>query len=217
MNKELIQRLSVLDTPAVSDALDKFGIAGQCAGIMPLDRNFSLTGLAYCIKYVPSNELGGSVGDFIDDLGPDDVAVIDNAGRLDVTVWGDLMTIVAKRRDVAGTVIDGVCRDLDRALEVDYPLFTRGNWMRTGKDRVQLEAIGIPVVIGGITVRPGDLLRGDINGVVVIPAERAEEIVATAESIQQTEDSIRAEIHKGADLREARARAGYHRLQTPVS
>jgi hypothetical protein len=72
------------------------------------------------------------------------------------------MTIVAKRRGVAGTVIDGVCRDLDRALEVDYPLFGRGHWMRTGKDRVQLEAIGVPVVIGGITVRPGDLLRGDI-------------------------------------------------------
>ncbi|MCX6499434.1 MAG: RraA family protein [Arthrobacter sp.] len=217
MTIELIPRLAVLDTPAVSDALDKLGIAGQCAGIMPLDRSFNLTGTAYCIKYVPANELGGTVGDFVDDLGPDHVAVIDNAGRLDATVWGDLMTTVAKKNGVAGTVIDGVCRDLDRALEFDYPLFSRGNWMRTGKDRVQLEAIGVPVIIGGITVRPGDLLRGDINGVVVIPAARSQEVVEAAERIQQTEDSIRAEIQNGADLREARQRAGYHRLQTPVS
>lgn len=217
MSKELIQRLAVLDTPAVSDALDKLGIVGQCAGIMPLDRSFNLAGKAFCIKYVPANELGGTVGDFVDDLGPDDVAVIDNAGRLDATVWGDLMTTVAKKNGVAGTVIDGVCRDLDRALEFDYPLFTRGNWMRTGKDRVQLEAIGVPVIIGGVTVRPGDLLRGDINGVVVVPAARAEEVIEAAERIQLTEDSIRAEIQQGADLREARERTGYHRLQTPVA
>jgi 4-hydroxy-4-methyl-2-oxoglutarate aldolase len=217
MDKDLTQRLAALETPGVSDAMDRLGIAGQCLGIMPLDRGFRLAGEAFTVRYVPAYEEGATVGDFVDDLGPGQVAVIDNSGRMDATVWGDLMTIVAKRRGLAGTVIDGVCRDLDRALELDYPLFTRGHWMRTGKDRVQLEAIQVPVVVGGVVVRPGDLLLGDANGVVAVPRDRAAEVIGVAEKIQATEDGIRAEVLAGADLRTARAGAGYHRLQTPVS
>ncbi len=212
MATELLTRLRALSTPTVSDAMDRLGIGGQCLGIMPLDRSFRLAGVAYTVKY--TEKTGGSVGDFIDDLGPGQVAVLDNAGRLDATVWGDLMTTVAKRRGVEGTVIDGVCRDLDRALDTGFPLFTRGNWMRTGKDRVQLEATNVPVVIGGVVVRPGDLILGDVNGVLALPLERAGEIVTAAESIEAAEAAIRAEIAAGADLRDARARAGYHRLQT---
>lgn len=197
--------------------MDRLSIAGQCLGIMPVDRSFRLVGEAYTVRYVTVHGEGGTVGDFVDDLAPGQVPVLDNAGRLDATVWGDLMTIVAKRRGLAGTVIDGVCRDIDRALEMDYPLFTRGHWMRTGKDRVQLEATGVPVVIGGVTVRPGDLLLGDANGLVAVPFDRAEEIISVAEGIQAKEDGIRAEVLGGADLREARANSGYHSLQTPQS
>jgi regulator of RNase E activity RraA len=212
---ELLARLRALSTPAVSDAMDRLGIGGQCLGVMPLDRSFRMAGAAFTVKYVDAP--GGSVGDFIDDLGPGQVAVLDNAGRLDATVWGDLMTTVAKRRGVEGTVIDGVCRDLDRALGVGFPLFTRGHWMRTGKDRVQLEATEVPVVIGGVTVRPGDLLLGDMNGLVALPHERTGEIVTAAESIESAEAAIRAAITAGADLRDARAQAGYHQLQTRLA
>lgn len=217
MSNELLQRLKALETPGVSDAMDRLGIPGQCLGIMPLDRSFRLAGEAFTVKYLPAYEAGATVGDFVDDLDPGQAVVIDNAGRMDATVWGDLMTIVAKRRGLAGTVIDGVCRDLDRALELDYPLFTRGNWMRTGKDRVQLEALNVPVLIGGVTVRPGDLLLGDANGLVAVPRDRAEEVIGVGEDIQAREDGIREDIRTGSDLREARSRAGYHRLQTPIS
>lgn len=214
MNDDILKRLRALSTPGVSDAMDRLGIAGQCLGIMPLDRSFRLAGAAFTVSYVDAGESGGTVGDFLDDLGPGQVAVLDNAGRLDATVWGDLMTTVARRRGVEGTVIDGVCRDLDRALQEDYPLFTRGNWMRTGKDRVRLAATGVPVTIGGVVVSPGDLLLGDVNGLVALPAGRAGEIIEAAEEIEAAEAAIRAEIIAGADLRDARARAGYHRLQT---
>lgn len=217
MSKELVQRLKALETPGVSDAMDRLGIAGQCLGIMPLDRSFRLAGEAFTVQYVPAYETGATVGDFVDDLGPGQVAVIDNGGRMDATVWGDLMTIVAKRRQLSGTVIDGVCRDVDRALELDYPLFTRGNWMRTGKDRVQLQALNVPVIVGGVTVRPGDLLLGDANGLVSLPCDRSEEVIGIAEAIQAKEDGIRLDVHGGMDLRDARAKAGYHRLQTPIS
>lgn len=214
MSTTLIERLQALETPCVSDALDRLGIDGQCAGIMPLDNGFRLAGPAFTVKYVPADEFGRSVGDFVDDIAPGAVPVIDNQARVDVTVWGDLMTTIASQRGLGGTVIDGVCRDLDRALEMDYPLFTRAHWMRTGKDRVRLDGIEVPVTIGGVTVNPGDLLLGDINGVVAIPADRAEEVIETSEMIRDVEDSIRADILAGSSLRDARARAGYHQLQT---
>lgn len=214
MGGDIIEALRGLETPTVSDAMDRLGIAGQCLGIMPIDRSFRLVGAAFTVKYVPAYEPGATVGDFVDDLGPGQVAVLDNGGRLDATVWGDIMTIVASRLGLEGTVIDGVCRDVDRALELDYPLFTRGHWMRTGKDRVQLESINDVVEIGGVRVAPGDLLLGDANGIVALPSDRAEEIVSVALDIEATEEAIRADVRTGTALRDARAKSGYHRLQT---
>jgi 4-hydroxy-4-methyl-2-oxoglutarate aldolase len=206
--------LTALSTSGVSDALDRLGIAGQCHGIMPLDRSFRLVGRAWTLRYGPVGEDPGSVGDYIDDLGPGDVVVLDNQSRTDATVWGDLLTTTASRRGVAGTLIDGVCRDVDRSLELGYPIFSRGNWMRTGKDRVRVEDIGVPVSIGGIRIEPGDLVLGDGDGIVTIPAARAEEVLATAREIERAEDAIRAAIEAGRSLREARAEAGYHTLQS---
>jgi 4-hydroxy-4-methyl-2-oxoglutarate aldolase len=211
---ELRDALVRLSTSGVSDALDRLGIPGQCFGIMPLDYGFRLVGHAWTLRYGPVGQDPGSVGDYIDDLGPDDVVVLDNQGRLDATVWGDLLTTVASRRGVAGTVIDGVCRDLDRVQELAYPIFSRGHWMRTGKDRVRVEQIGGPVSIGGARVEPGDLLLGDASGLVVIPASRAEEVIASAIEIEAAEESIRAAIDAGSTLSEARASVGYHNLQS---
>jgi 4-hydroxy-4-methyl-2-oxoglutarate aldolase len=143
------------------------------------------------------------------------VVVLDNQGRLDATVWGDLLTIVAHRRRVAGTVIDGICRDVDRSLTLGYPIFSRGNWMRTGKDRVRVEATQVPVSVGGIRVEPGDLLLGDGDGIVVVPAARADEVLETAERIEGAEAAIRAAIEAGTPLGAARRAAGYHDLQRP--
>src|SRR5882757_343026 len=202
-----------LSTPTVSDALDRLGIAGQALGIAPLDRSFRLVGRAWTLRYGPVGQDRGTVGDYIDDLGPGDVVVLDNQGRLDATVWGDLLTIVAHRRQVAGTVIDGICRDVDRSLTLGYPIFSRGNWMRTGKDRVRVEATQVPVSVGGIRVEPGDLLLGDGDGVVVVPAARADEVLETAERIDLAEAGIRAAVEAGTPLGEARRAAGYHDLQ----
>lgn len=214
MTAELVDQLRELETPCVSDAMDRLGVAGQCLGIMPLDRSFRLAGAAFTVKYVPAGSPPGTVGDFVDDLGPGQVAVLDNAGRVDATVWGDLMTIIARRNELEGTVIDGVCRDISRALQLSYPIYSRGHWMRTGKDRVELAAMEVPVTIGGVIVHPGDLLLGDANGVVALPRQRASEIIDVALSIEATEGLIRGEIRAGATLRAARVRNGYHRLQT---
>lgn len=215
-DEKRLQAMKALGCTDLSDAMDRLGIPGQCPGIMPLDRSFRLAGRAWTLRYGPVGQNPGTVGDYIDDLGPGQVVVLDNAGRVDATVWGDLLTYTAARRGVEGTVIDGVCRDIDRSIEMSYPLFARGNWMRTGKDRVQVEATAVAVSIGGIRVEPGDWLRGDGDGVVAVPAARIDEVLDTAQRIHDAEDGIREAIAAGASLREARAKAGYHRLQTKV-
>ncbi len=213
-DKSRLDAITGLSCTDISDALDRLGIPGQCFGIMPLDRSFRLAGRAWTLRYGPVGQDRGTVGDYIDDLGPADVVVLDNAGRLDATVWGDLLTSTASRRGIAGTVIDGICRDMDRSIELNYPLYSRGNWMRTGKDRVRVEQTAVPVSIGGIRVEPGDWLKGDGDGLVSVPASRIDEVLAIAHEVHDAEERIRAAIFDGASLREARASVGYHTLQT---
>jgi 4-hydroxy-4-methyl-2-oxoglutarate aldolase len=86
--------------------------------------------------------------------------------------------------------------------------------MRTGKDRVVLEAMNVPVCLGTVRVDPGDVICADGNGVVVVPAGRALDVLTVAEGIEAKEDAILAEIRSGQPLVEARKRHGYHALQT---
>lgn len=209
-----IQRSSKLDTTSISDALDRLGIAGQCLGIKPLDHRFRLTGRAFTILYGPASTPPGTVGDYIDDLEPDTVIVLDNGGRENATVWGDILTTMAHRRGIAGTVIDGACRDVHLSLSLGYPIFSRSYSMRTGKDRVQVEATNCTVNIGDARVNAGDLLRGDADGVIVIPKAHEDKVLAIAEEIDAVESRILAAVKDGMKLVEARRQHGYHQLQT---
>jgi regulator of RNase E activity RraA len=211
---DVAARLRGLDTPALSDALDRVGIAGQAVGLLPLDRSFEFVGQAFTVRMLPTGTSGKTVGDYIDDVEPDRAIVIDNQGRLDATVWGDILTTVAHRNGVAGTVIDGVCRDVGRSLELSYPIYSRSNTMRTGKDRVSAEAYNEPVQLAGIRVEAGDWLRGDADGVVVLPSSRVEQVLSAAEEINATEDQIRAAVGDGGPLAEIRSRLRYHDLQS---
>jgi len=143
--------------------------------------------------------------------------VIDNGGRTDCTVWGDIMTQYAGMRHIAGTVIDGVCRDVSKALGDGYPLFTKGRFMRTGKDRVQVEAVNAPVSIGTARVCARDIIVADANGVVAVPRERAREVAEAARQIEAVEADIRALLAEGKTLRQAREALGYHTLQRRAS
>jgi 4-hydroxy-4-methyl-2-oxoglutarate aldolase len=214
MNDKNLERAAKLDTTSISDALDRLGIAGQCLNIKPLDPTFRMTGRAFTILYGPAGQPPGTVGDYIDDVEPGRVVVLDNGGRENATVWGDILTFVAHRRGVAGTVIDGACRDTHLARELGYPIFSRSYSMRTGKDRVQVEAVNSAVNIGDARVHPGDLLRGDADGVLVIPIAHEDAVLSAAEEIDAIEQQIRAAISDGKTLAEARRQLGYHQLQT---
>lgn len=215
---ELVALFEGLDTPGVSDALDKLGLPGQAFGVMPLaDYQTVIVGPAFTVQYVSASSPPGTVGDFLDDVAPGDVVVIANEGRTDCTVWGDIMTQYALARGVAATVIEGVCRDVNKALGEGYPLFTKGRFMRTGKDRVQVSSINQPVSIGQARVCSRDIVVADANGVLIIPRDRAREVAQTARRIEEVEAQIREQIASGKTLKEARAALGYHSLQSKQS
>ncbi|WP_215845038.1 RraA family protein [Candidatus Pantoea bituminis] len=212
--KHLIELFKGLDTAGVSDALDKLGLSGQCFGVMPLDNyRQPVVGFAYTVRYEPASNPPGTVGDFIDDVPAGYVVVIDNNGRTDCTVWGDIMTQLAGNNGIAGTVIDGVCRDVHKAFGDGYPIFSKGRFMRTGKDRVQINAINQPVSIGTARVEANDIVVADASGVVIVPRDRAEDVARVVHEIEKTESAIRQALAEGKSLRQARQEQNYHLLQ----
>jgi regulator of RNase E activity RraA len=210
----LVEQFKTLDVCCVSDAMDRMGVPCALYGIKPVNNDVIMCGRAFTVHYVPCGIVKGTVGDFLDDIKAGEVAVIDNAGRDYCTVWGDLMTIAASRNGLAGTVIDGVCRDVPVVRKLKYPIFSRGYYMATGKDRVEVDAVNISVSISGIRVNPGDLIMGDDSGVIAIPQELIVQCLEAALDIAGKEDEIAKAILEGKSLKEARSKGAYHKLQT---
>lgn len=203
-----------LSTAEVSDALDAFNLPGSALGIRPIAGPARLFGFAFTVRFAPIDRFQpGTVGDFIDTLQPGTVAVLDNGGRLDCTVWGGILSRLAAHKGLGGTVIHGVCRDTAEADAAGYPLYAKDRFMRTGKDRVQVEAYEQPVMLGDVRVCPGDLVVGDADGVVVVPRQRVQEVLVKALETRAVEEQILQAALAGLPLAEARKKFRYHTLQ----
>ena len=124
------------------------------------------------------------------------------------------MALYAHIHHIEGTVIDGVCRDLDKVIESEYPIYAKGTYLVTGKDRVQCDAVNVPISVCGKMVKEGDYILGDASGVISIPKEIIDKVLETAQSISETEELIRKDVMAGAKLKETRIKNGYHKLQT---
>lgn len=214
LSKEIIDSYRKLDTASISDAMDRHGIPCGMLGIKAVTPGVKAVGQAFTVHYTKCGEIHGTVGDFLDDVAPGEIVVIDNGGRLNCTVWGDIMSFYSHECGIEGTIIDGVCRDVPTILELQYPIFTKGTFMVTGKDRVYVDGINVPVSISDIQVLPGDLIVADESGAVRVPFSMAETILEEANMIEQKEEKIRQEIKKGNKLKDARKITGYHNLQT---
>ena len=203
-----------LTTAEISDALDALKLPGSALGIRPVAGPARLFGFAYTVRFAPIDRSSpGTVGDFLDKLGEGTVAVLDNGGRLDCTVWGGILSRLAAHKGLAGTVIHGVCRDTAEADEAGYPLYANGRFMRTGKDRVQVEAYEQPVTLGDVRVCPGDLVVGDADGIVVVLRDHMQEVLTKALETRAIEERILAAALAGMPLAEARRQFKYHTLQ----
>jgi regulator of RNase E activity RraA len=204
---------ATLSTAEISDALDKLGLPGSALGIAPAGSTTQLLGRAFTVRYEPVDLVPGTVGDYIDDVPAGSVVVLDNNGRVDCTVWGGILTEVASRMGLGGTVVNGVCRDASAAAQFSYPIFSRGRFMRTGKDRVQVAEVNGAVSLGDVRVRPGDIVLGDGDGIVVVPHEREQEVLDVALRTRDSELRIVESFRAGKRLKDARTEHGYHTLQ----
>ncbi|MHC0429374.1 RraA family protein [Streptomyces sp. O3] len=207
-----VERLAKLDTASISDALDSLGVTGVLPGIVARVPGARTAGLAHTVSYEPVDTADGSfrnAADYLDEVPAGSVVVVDNGGSTQCTNWGSLLTTVARRRGIRGTVLHGSARDLTEIRDVAYPLYSTGVTMVSGKNRVQLAATGRDITVHGTTVRSGDVIVADDNGVLVVPAEHAAEVADRAERVERTEQSIAAAVTDGARLDETRRRYGY--------
>lgn len=212
MNQDIIENYKQLETSQVSDAMDTLGIECALLHIKPLDRNYKVCGPAFTVKYGDVKK-NSTVGDFLDDVESSSVIVIDNNGRTDCTVWGDIMSTYAMMNKIEATIINGVCRDIHTTRKIGFPMYTKGSTMRTGKDRVSIESINKPITISNVLINPGDLIFGDDNGALVIPQNIIQDVYQLALEIKEKEDLIIGSIKSGSGLKEARETFGYHTLQ----
>jgi regulator of RNase E activity RraA len=204
-------------TGAVSDAMDLLSLNGGLLGLERRSGAGVVCGTAYTLRFEPvAPGARGPAGEFIDDVPAGAVVVAANAGRLHCTVWGDILSEVAGRRGVAGVVIDGCCRDLSEIRALGYPVWSRGVYMKSGKNRVRLVAVQDPVDMANTLVRPGDIVCADDAGVLVVPADRADDVAGQVERVTAMEALVRADIARGVALREARQQHGYNLAAVPV-
>ncbi|WP_159350628.1 RraA family protein [Roseomonas harenae] len=202
-----------LPSSAISDALDRQGIEGAVEGLRPMLAGARMAGQAVTLAYLPVGTRRGTMGDFLHLAAPGDVLALDMRGRTDCTAWGNILTEAAKRAGLSGTVIDGANRDIGESRALGYPIWSRAHFMRTGKDRWQLEATNVPIALGGIRVEAGDLICADDGGVVVVPREAAVPTLEIVQRIGAKEALIQDAVRGGAELAEARAAHGYFALQ----
>lgn len=215
---ELVRTWGNWSTGVVYDALQRLGLDRHAPGILPITPEARTVGRAFTVGYRASDMVSpGTVGDFVDEVPAGAVVVLSAPGRTDCTIWGDILTLVAHRRGVAGTVIDGACRDTRRAVELGYPLFAREHTMRTGKTRVEVVEVGGRVSLGEASVTSGDLIVADRDGVCVVPWSKVDEVASAAAEIDGAERRIEELVGEGHTLAEARTRLGYFSLQDPTA
>lgn len=200
--------------PNVSDAMDRLSIAGHPRGILPTWGTCpKLVGTAATMKLVSLEESTGSpvIGTLqaIMSAAPGDVLVIDFGGNTGVNSMGGVAGATAMQYGLTGCVSDGVVRDIDEYKLANFPVFARGPIQSSIRNRCGFAGHGIEVSLDGVRVRPGDLVVGDENGVLVVPKKRAAEVLALAQQLKGVEDSVIAAVRRGEDPIEAHHKVNY--------
>jgi regulator of RNase E activity RraA len=187
-SNEFLVRCSAITTSTWSDALDLLGIVGVIQGLVHRSGNGCIAGPAVTVKEIagPLDTYGTeafAVGKFIEAMTPGTVLVIEMDGA-PVSSFGGLAAQATRKQGAHGVVIDGGCRDIADIRESGLWLASRHITPVSGKGRLKVEAINIPVLIGGIPVNPGDLIIGDDTGVVCISSQRLPEVFRVAEELR---------------------------------
>lgn len=204
MTTPLIDRLHVLDSCAVSDALDSLGLPPAAVGISPLSVRHRIAGAAATVRLGPEKPEGGSVRHLctatIAAAKRGEIIVVEHSSGVECAGWGGVLSTGAQLRGIHGVVLDGPARDIDEAIDLQFPVYATKPISRTARGRVYEQEYGCPVTIAGIPVSPGDLVLADSSGVVFVPEDRAEEVIARAERITARERLMVTALRDGESI-----------------
>jgi 4-hydroxy-4-methyl-2-oxoglutarate aldolase len=214
--KLIVEARRNLYSGVISDVLDKLGHMhhAMAPGVRPLDETLVLFGRARTGLYMPVYHVEAGMNPYeweialVDDLKPDDVAVLACPPGNRIGPWGELLSTAARARGAAGAVTDGLARDVKLIREMRFPVFCGGIGPLDSKGRGMVMKIDVPVDCGGAAVSPGDWIFADIDGVCVIPAALLEKTVTLALEKVSQETTVREELARGDLLKTVFARHG---------
>lgn len=206
-----------LYTAVIGDVCDSIGLRNQFLppALQPLDRSLraALAGRVLTVTEQDISEVRdesqpwGLMLRALDSLKLDEIYLCSGAS-CEYALWGELMSTAARSRGAVGAVCDGLVRDTHQIIDAKFPVFCQGTYGRDQRGRGMVVDFGAPLVIGGVTVARGDLLIGDIDGVIVLPKIAEEEVLTLALAKARTESEVRVAIAQGMLAEEAFARYG---------
>lgn len=197
-----------LYTPVIGDILDQNGFVHQFLppDIRPLSRNMKIAGKAMTVLmidvYGEQNKPFGYLTEALDQLEKNEIYLA-TGGTKRCAYWGELLTATAKKRGAAGAVLNGWHRDTPQVLEQNWPVFSCGCYAQDSSVRTQVVQYRCQIEIGQVTVQDGDIVFGDIDGVVIIPKKIAEEVITKALEKAAGEKQVRKAIENGMSATEA--------------
>lgn len=191
-DRQTVEAYKGIGSATVHEAAGRIGAVKS--NIKPLDRGMKVIGPAVTVKCHPMDNL--MLHKAIEIAEPGDIIVAVTEGHTEGGYWGDLMTGSAKARRIGGLVIDGGVRDSEDIIKMGFPVFCRGTCVR-GTVKRNLGLVNHPILLGEVTIEPGDLVVGDADGVVVIPFERIEEVLNASRRRIEKEKEKRAVLATG--------------------
>jgi len=212
--KEMLSRFEQLYTGAVNDVLREFCLLEQAlpGHILPLREYQTVAGLAFTVKSAPNVKISGEMEfrtTMLAELSEDSFVVWDTSKDEKATLWGGVMTATAKGLGVKAACIDGGIRDTHQILEKDFPIFYKYRVSNGSLGRCLITHYQIPIKIGDTTIKPGDVVLGDVDGVLVVPREIAHDVLIRAEAINANEKVIFGWVAEGQSIRQITEKGGY--------
>jgi 4-hydroxy-4-methyl-2-oxoglutarate aldolase len=212
--KELLARYERLYTGAVNDVLRERCRLDQALPhrIVPLRDGDTVAGIAFTVKSAPNCVIRGEMtfrGRMLDALPEDAFVVWDTSGDEKATLWGGVMTAVAKAKKVRAAAIDGGIRDTRQILDHDFPVYYRYRTSNGSLGRCQITHYQVPIKIGDVSIKPGDVIFADIDGVLCVPRDLAYEVLRRAEEIGSNEKRLFCWVSEGQSIGEIADKGGY--------
>jgi 4-hydroxy-4-methyl-2-oxoglutarate aldolase len=203
---DALTRLARLDACAVSDALDKLGLAGAATGIHRMSTDRRISGRVVTVKLERNDDAGRPAASrhlgttAIEASQPGDVIVVEQRTGIDAAGWGGVLSLGASLKGIAGVIIDGPTRDVDEARAHGFAVFARDHTARTARGRIVETGTNVPVTVGEIPVVPGDFVVADGSAVVFVRAQDIERVLDAAEAIAARETAMADSLRAGTPI-----------------